>query len=115
MHAMIQNPAINQFTESAEQATKVIGNSCSTAAEGLKDYHSKVLEIAQINTNAAFDYAQRIMDVKSLSEAVELSTSHAQKQFEAMTEQVKELAALGQKIAAKTTEPLTSGAKKNVH
>jgi len=112
---MTQNPAINKFTESAEQATKVIGNSFSTAAEGLKDYHSKVLEIARFNTDAAFNYAQQIMGAKSLPEAVELSTSHAQKQFEAMTEQAKELAALGQKIAAKTAEPLAHDAKKNAH
>jgi len=44
--------------------------------------------------------------VKSLSEAVELSTAHARRQFEAVTTQAKELSALAQKVTAETTEPV---------
>ena len=46
------------------------------------------------------------MTVKSLSEAVELSTAHARKQFEAVTAQTKELTALAQKVATETAEPI---------
>ena len=40
---------------------------------------------------------------------VELSTGHMRKQFDAMTEQSKELAALAQKVAADTAEPIKQG------
>jgi len=43
---------------------------------------------------------------------MELSTEHARKQFETLTEQATELAALGQKVALATTEPLKTGVAK---
>src|SRR6266852_3237394 len=75
-------------------------------------YNLKVIEAARANTNAAFDYARELLDVKSFSEIIELSTAHARKQFEAVSEQTKELAALAQKVATETTEPLKSGVTK---
>jgi hypothetical protein len=50
--------------------------------------------------------------VKSLSQFVELSSAQARKQFEAMTAQGQELAALAQKVTAETTEPLKTGVTK---
>jgi hypothetical protein len=52
------------------------------------------------------------MTVKSLSEAVELSTAHARKQFETMTAQSKDLAALAQKVATETAEPVKESVSK---
>ena len=44
-----------------------------------------------------------------VSEVVELSTAHARKQFDALSEQVKELSAFAQKVANDTAEPLKEG------
>ena len=66
----------------------------------------KVIEAARANTNAAFDFATQIMTVKSLSEMVELSTAHTRKQFETFTGQSKELAAIAQKVATESVEPV---------
>ena len=52
------------------------------------------------------------MTVKSLSEAVELSTAHARKQFDTLTAQSKDLAALAQKVATDTAEPVKEGVSK---
>src|SRR5215468_9188954 len=90
----------------AEEATDVLETTYSTATKGASDYGLKVIEAARENTNAAFDYATQLMTVKSLSEVVELSTSHARKQFEALTAQSKELVAIAQKVAAETAEPV---------
>jgi hypothetical protein len=46
------------------------------------------------------------MTVKSLSEMVELSTAHTRKQFEALVTQSKELAAIAQKVATDSAEPV---------
>jgi hypothetical protein len=40
---------------------------------------------------------------------IELWTAHAKKQFATLTEQTKELSALGQKIAGEGAEPITRG------
>ena len=50
--------------------------------------------------------------MKSASEAVELSTAHLRKQFEAMSAQSKELTALAQKVATEAAEPLKEGMTK---
>jgi phasin len=89
-----------------EQATDMIEGSYATASRGMADYGLKVIEAARANTNAAFDLAGELMTVKSVSEAVELSTAHARKQFEVMTAQSRELAALAQKVAAESSEPI---------
>jgi len=45
----------------------------------------------------------------SLNEVVEVSTAHMRTRFEAMGEQSKELAALAQKAANDTAEPIKRG------
>jgi phasin len=96
----------------AKQATKLFENTYSTALDGMREYNLKVLEIARANADTAFDYAQQIMGVQSPSEMIELSTAHFREQFEVLTAQTKELTALGQKVAATSREPLTSGIAK---
>jgi phasin len=96
----------------AEEATDVLEDTYATATKGAADYGVKVIEAARVNTNAAFDYATELLAVKSLSEVVEISTAHARKQFETLTEQSKELAALAQKVATECTEPVKEGMTK---
>lgn len=100
-----------------EEATDLIEDSYSTASKGCADYGLKLIEVSRANTNAAFDLASELLTVKSLSEAVELSTAHLRKQFDAMSAQTKELTALAQKVATETSEPLkasVTGAFKKV-
>lgn len=89
-----------------EEATDLIEDSYSTASKGASEYGLKLIESSRANTNAAFDYASQLLTVKSLAEAVELSTSHLRKQFDTLTEQTKELAALAQKVTTETVEPI---------
>ena len=85
----------------AEGATDLLNSAYTTAARGTADYNRKVIEIAATNAHAALDYAYELLGVKSPSEFIELSTTHARKQFEAMAAQTKELTELAQKV---TTE-----------
>jgi len=89
-----------------EEATGVIEDSYATATKGFGDYGLKVIEAFRANTNAYFDFAGKLMTVKSASEVVELSTAHARSQFEALTAQTKELTSLAQKVTTETTAPL---------
>jgi phasin len=93
----------------ATEAADLIKNSYSTAIKGLQDYNNKIVEFAHLNTNAAFDFVQKMSSVKSPSEFLELSTEHARKQVEKLTEQTKQLAALAQKVSLATAEPLKTG------
>lgn len=92
-----------------EETTDLLEDSYTTASKGASDYGLKLIEVGRSNTNAAFDFAGQLMTVKSLSEAIELSTSYARKQFDAMSAQSKELTALAQKVATEAAEPLKEG------
>ena len=92
-----------------EEATDMIETSYSTASKGASDYGMALIDVARANTNATFDFYSQIMTVKSLSEMIELSTTHARKQFETATAQSKDLTALAQKVATASIEPIKSG------
>lgn len=96
----------------AEEATDVLEETYSTATKGSTEYGLKLIDAARSNTNAAFDFFSEFITVKSLSEAVELSTAHARKQFEQLSAQTRELASIAQKVANETAEPLKSGVNK---
>ena len=95
-----------KMKSAAEEATAVLEDTFTTASKNASDYGLKVIEATRVNTNAAFDYYTELMAVKSFSELVELSTAHARKQFEAVTAQTQEFAALAQKVATETSEPI---------
>ena len=89
-----------------EEASDLIEDSYATASKGAADYGLKVIEASRANTNSAFDFATQLFAVKSLAEAVELSTAHMRKQFETISAQSKELTALAQKVTTETVEPI---------
>ena len=59
-----------------------------------------------------FDFVESLFGVKSPSELVELSTAHSRTQFETLAAQSKELAALAQKVATETAEPIKTGVER---
>ena len=101
--------AFEKVSAATAEATAQIKDSCSTAIKGAQDYNAKVFEFAQNNTKAAIDFVEKLSGVKSPSDFIELSTDHSRKQFETLTEQTKELAALTQKVTLATLEPLKTG------
>jgi phasin len=96
----------------AEETTKVMERTYSTASKGAADFNLHLLEIAQMNTNAAFDFARHLTRVKSPSEFFELSAAHARKQFETFTEQAQRLTTLAEKATTDAAQPFQSEAAK---
>jgi hypothetical protein len=67
----------------------------------------KVVSAAQANVNALFDYAQDLVQAKTMSEVVELSTEHSRRQLEMMADQTKDLTNAAQSLVTSTAAPLT--------
>jgi phasin len=105
-------PSYDRMSAATTEAADLVKASCSTALKGARDYNNKFMEFAHANSNAAFDFVQHLYGVKSPSDFMELATEHARTQTTALTEQTKELAALAQKLAVATTEPLKAGVAK---
>jgi phasin len=101
-----------KFKDVAESNNGTIEAVFSTVSKGASEYSAKLMEMMKASTSASLDFAQELISVKSPSEAMELWTSHAKKQFEAFTGHSKELAELSQKVATETIEPIKANAAK---
>ena len=112
---MIENVA-RQFadkgTAAAEEAKKGMEQAYETASKGAVDFNLRLIDMAQANTKAAFDFARQLTSAKSPSEFFELLTSHVRKQRETLSEQVQQITTLTQKAAIDAAQPFqASGAK----
>jgi phasin len=101
-----------KFKDVAESHNGTIEAVFTTASKGASEYSAKLIEIIKANTTANLDFAQSLFGVKSPSEALELWTTHARKQFETFTANAKELAQLSQRVATETIEPIKANANK---
>ena len=101
-----------KFKDAAETHNGTIEADFTTASKGASEYSAKLMEIMKANTTASLDFAQELLGVKSPTEAIELWTAHLKKQFEAFTANAKDLAALSQKVATETAEPIKTSASK---
>ena len=101
-----------KFKDVAETHNGTIEAVFTSATKGASAYSAKLMEMMKATSTANLDFAQALIGVKSPSEAMELWSSHAKKQFEAVTAHAKELAELAQKVATETVEPIKANASK---
>ena len=101
-----------KFKDVAESNNGTIEAVFTCASKGASEYSAKVMEFMKANTKANLDFAHELLGIKSPTEAMELYTAHARKQFETLAAQAKELAELTQKVAAETVEPIKTNAAK---
>jgi phasin len=101
--------AYEKAKANAEEATRILEETNRKFSTALAEYNRTALEAGRANINAAFDFALALTKATSFNEALELSAAHMRTRFEAMGEQGKELAALAQKGANDTAEPIKSG------
>src|SRR5947209_15472675 len=101
-----------RFKDVAETHNGTIEAVFTTASKGASEYSAKLMEMLKSNTTATLDFAQQLLGTKSPSDAIEVWSSHAKRQFETLTAQSKELAELGQKVATETVEPIKANASK---
>ena len=105
--ARMTRESLEKGVAAAEETARSIEQGYSAAAESIRDFNLRLIEMTHANAMAALDFARQISTAKGPSEAVELWSSQARKQFETLTDQSKELTALGQKIATSSAEPIT--------
>jgi phasin len=103
-----------KISTAAGEATNQLKNTYATTFKGAQDYSTKVLEFAHVNINAAFEHARKLSSVKSPGEFFALSNDHLRQQFEILSRQAQELAAIGQRMTAATTESIKAGVHKAV-
>lgn len=96
----------------AESATEAVEDSFETAREGAFTLSVKALDAAKTNSDASFALVKDLFGAKTFAEVIELQTSYARKQFDAVAGQFKEFQELTQKFVTDTTKPVTSQVEK---
>ena len=104
--AATANETMEKGKATAERSARAFEQSYSTAVENVRDFNLKMIDMAQANIEAVFESARQLAAAKTPSDMIELWTSHTRKQFEMMSEQTKELTALGQKLVGESAEPI---------
>jgi hypothetical protein len=84
---------LNRASDLGLEVTRRAQAGYSLLTLGAMDYQRKLLEIAQRNVNAAFEYAQYLTDARSVSEIAEISNRYARQQCSMCTEHAREVAA----------------------
>jgi len=95
---------------SAQETAMIVEQSYMLAAKG----GAKLVDIAEDNVNAGFDFARQLPHVKSPSVFFELSAEHTCKQLERLTAQTQEITKLAQKAITETAQCLQAGVSKTL-
>jgi hypothetical protein len=98
---------VRKMKEDARETTERVEASAIQATEGLRECQTAIIAATQANVNAMFEYMQEALRVKSVPELMEVSTRHAQRQMQMMTEQARDIAAAVQKATLDSSRSFT--------
>ena len=82
------------------------GAGLKTAGEGLTALNLAMLDAVRANTDAGVDFLKAFMQVRSLSEAVELQGVVVRDRMEALTGQTREILGHGARLATASVQPV---------
>ncbi len=94
-----------QTRQAMEDATAAMEASLDQAAKGSAELNSKVMEMAQRNMNAGFEFARKLASARTQTEAMELQTGFLREQLDAMKVQAEEIQQLSARIATDASQP----------
>lgn len=104
--------AMSKFKAAAQDAGDAVEGAYGSVSKGASAFGLKAIEASRANANAMFDHAMALFSAKTLSEAIELNTSFARKQAEALTAQTKAMVELAQSMAGEAAAPLKAQMEK---
>ena len=96
----------------AEEATDMVQDTYEITRESAFAIGVKALDVAKVNSDAAFDFAKDVFGAKTFAEVIELQSAFARKQFDVLGGQVKELQELSQKFVNDAAKPVTAQVEK---
>jgi hypothetical protein len=91
--------AANDEPEAIADPRERSDSAFANTAGGTTEYSLLIADAVCVNANAMVEFASKLLRAKSLSEIVELSTAHARRHIETVTEQTKQLAGVTEKMA----------------
>jgi hypothetical protein len=102
---------MSESGQKSEETVRAVEQSYSATADNMRDSIIKMINMAQANSEAVFEFARQLASARAASDLTEVWTTQARKQFEMLGEQTRQLTALGQKMAAESAEPIARNVK----
>lgn len=99
--------AFDGFVSAASQAASTFEGRTAAAQAGAKDVTQKAMSFAEQNVSNSFDFAQKLMRAKDVSEVMKLHSDYVRKQIETLSEQAKELSQTAARAARHSANPKT--------
>jgi hypothetical protein len=96
--------AIEDDTDEEREQTESHTSAHTSTSAGNTEYNMRVIAAACANTRAMIEFSNTLLQARSLSEMVALSTAHARKQIETAAEQARELAEVAERMAPDNVE-----------
>ncbi|WP_299810771.1 phasin [uncultured Roseibium sp.] len=97
----------------AEDATDLMEDTFETSRQGVVEFNHKAVDAAKANTDAAFTFFKDLMSAKSVAEAIELQSTFAREQFEAVSSQTKEMQEMATKLGTDVSAPVKEAFEKS--
>lgn len=95
-------PALEPATQEANSSHGAVSSQktipAATIAATVADYQTKAFGLTEANMSAALEYAQQLVNLKSASDFIKLSSTHARIQIELMIKQSSELRSLAMNL-----------------
>jgi hypothetical protein len=101
-----------QVEKMTAAAGQVMNNTYAANMKGVQEYNAKMLEFANANTTAAFEFMRQLMTAKSPTDFFTMSSNHLRQEFETYGRQAQELASIAQRATTTTTDTIKSGLNK---
>jgi hypothetical protein len=102
--------SVQETTAAGEEVIRriedAVEDNYSRTTQESVEFCQKLLAITHANADAYFEWARDLVGVISPLEFIAVSTKCAEKQFQSLGQQTRELAALGQKAAIENMAPL---------
>ena len=93
--------AYNRFIEAARQAHDVVMKSSDVITSGAREINEKAVKYTEVNLQANFELAQRLVHAKDIKEALDIQNQFARQQMETFAHQAQELTRLVAQSAQK--------------
>jgi phasin len=103
--------AFDGFIGAAQKAVESAHGSAESARANTQDVSRKAITYAESNVAAAFDFAQKLVKSKDLTEVMQHQSDFLKAQMAALQTQFKEMGAAAQDVAAKAAETVSKATK----
>jgi phasin len=97
--------AYGRMKAATEEATDALEESFESTRDSMREVQLKALDAAQANAEATFEFARKLLNVNSVSDALQLQSNFARERFEAMVDYTKDVQSTLTKVGTEAAKP----------